>query len=97
MEATTRPAEEGGGETSTYPFEDWRYRYFEGIGENVELEFVDPTMSGEYKLTMDPSEKDALLYVPGRRPDRDGVDGSFEQAGSVLITRTERTWPRRWV
>src|ERR1700756_1762006 len=60
-----RPAEEGGGETSTYPFEDWRYRYLEGIGENVELEFVDPSMSGEYHLTMDPSEKDALTYVPG--------------------------------
>ena len=60
-----RPAEEGGGETSTYPFEDWRYRYLEGIGENVKLEFVDPTMSGEYHLTMDPSEKDALLMVPG--------------------------------
>jgi GWxTD domain-containing protein len=60
-----RPASEGGGETSTFPFEDWRYRYLEGIGENVELEFVDPTMTGEYKLTTDPSEKDALLYVPG--------------------------------
>ncbi len=60
-----RPADEGGGETSTYPFEDWRYRYLEGIGENVIIEFVDPTMSGEYKLTMDPSEKDALLMVPG--------------------------------
>jgi len=60
-----RPADEGGGETSTYPFEDWRYRYLEGIGNNVEIEFVDPTMTGEYKLTMDPSEKDALLYVPG--------------------------------
>lgn len=60
-----RPADEGGGETSTYPFEDWRYRYLEGIGENVELEFVDPTMTGEYHLTMDPSEKDALTYVPG--------------------------------
>jgi len=59
-----RPAEEGGGETTTYPFEDWRYRYLEGIGENVEIEFVDPTMTGEYHLTMDPSEKDALLYVP---------------------------------
>jgi GWxTD domain-containing protein len=59
-----RPAEEGGGETSTYPFEDWRYRYLEGMGENVELEFVDPTMTGEYHLTIDPSEKDALLYVP---------------------------------
>ncbi len=60
-----RPADEGGGETSTYPFEDWRYRYLEGIGNNVEIEFVDPTMTGEYHLTMDPSEKDALLYVPG--------------------------------
>ncbi|HUO33928.1 MAG TPA: GWxTD domain-containing protein [Candidatus Acidoferrum sp.] len=59
-----RPADEGGGETSTYPFEDWRYRYLAGIGENVELEFVDPTMTGEYHLTIDPSEKDALLYVP---------------------------------
>lgn len=60
-----RPADEGGGETSTFPFEDWRYRYLEGIGNNVEIEFVDPTMTGEYRLTMDPSEKDALLYVPG--------------------------------
>ncbi len=60
-----RPPEEGGGTTSTYPFEIWTYRYIEGIGNNVNLEFVDPTMSGEYHLTMDPSEKDALLYVPG--------------------------------
>ncbi|MGA2183515.1 MAG: GWxTD domain-containing protein [Bryobacteraceae bacterium] len=59
-----RPIEEGGGETSTYPFEDWRYRYIEGIGNNVNIEFVDPSMSGEYHMTMDPSEKDALLYVP---------------------------------
>ncbi len=60
-----RPIEEGGGETSTYPFEIWRYRYIEGIGSNIMIEFVDPTMSGEYRMTMDPSEKDALLYVPG--------------------------------
>jgi GWxTD domain-containing protein len=60
-----RPMEEGGGETSTYPFEDWRYRYLDGIGSNIEIEFVDPTMTGEYHMTMDPSEKDALLYVPG--------------------------------
>lgn len=59
-----RPPEEGGGETSTYPFEDWRYRYIDGIGNNIILEFVDPTMTGEYHLTMDPGEKDALLHVP---------------------------------
>ena len=28
-----RPDSEGGGETSTYPFEDWRYRYIDGIGD----------------------------------------------------------------
>jgi len=60
-----RPPEEGGGETSTFPFEQWRYRYIEGVGTNIIIEFVDPTMTGEYRMTMDPSEKDALLYVPG--------------------------------
>jgi len=59
-----RPIEEGGGTTSTYPFEKWRYRWIEGIGTDVIIEFVDPTMTGEYRMTMDPSEKDALLYVP---------------------------------
>jgi GWxTD domain-containing protein len=59
-----RPSEEGGGSTSTFPFEQWRYRYIEGIGSDIIIEFVDPTMSGEYHMTMDPSEKDALLYVP---------------------------------
>jgi GWxTD domain-containing protein len=59
-----RPPEEGGGETSTYPFEQWRYRYIDGIGTNIILEFVDPTMTGEYHLTIDPGEKDALLHVP---------------------------------
>ena len=60
-----RPMEEGGGSTTTYPWETWRWRYLEGIGENVIIEFVDTTGSGEYHMTMDPSEKDALLHVPG--------------------------------
>ncbi len=60
-----RPIEEGGGETSTFPFEKWRYRYIEGMGNDINIEFVDTTMTGEYHMTQDPSEKDALLYVPG--------------------------------
>ncbi len=59
-----RPMEEGGGETSTFPFEDWRYRYLEGIGQEVIIEFVDTCMCGEYHMTMDRSEKDALLMTP---------------------------------
>lgn len=59
-----RPMEEGGGETSTFPFEQWRYRYIEGIGQEVIIEFVDTCMCGEYHMTMDRSEKDALLMTP---------------------------------
>jgi len=59
-----RPMEEGGGETSTFPFEQWRYRYIEGIGQEIIIEFVDTCMCGEYHMTMDRSEKDALLMTP---------------------------------
>jgi GWxTD domain-containing protein len=59
-----RPMEEGGGSTSTFPFEQWRYRYLEGIGQEVIIEFVDTCMCGDYHMTMDRSEKDALLYTP---------------------------------
>ena len=59
-----RPIEEGGGSTATYPFEIWHYRYLEGIGENVNLEFVDTCQCGDYHYTIDRSEKDALKYVP---------------------------------
>lgn len=60
-----RPIEEGGGTTSTFPFEKWRYRWIEGVGQDIMIEFVDTTMTGEYRMTMDPSEKDALMMVPG--------------------------------
>ena len=59
-----RPIEEGGGETSTYPFEDWRYRHIDGIGDQVIVEFVDTCMCGEFHMTMDRGEKDALSEVP---------------------------------
>jgi GWxTD domain-containing protein len=59
-----RPIEEGGGSTSTFPFEDWRYRYLEDIGQEIMIEFVDTCMCGDYHMTMDRSEKDALLYTP---------------------------------
>jgi GWxTD domain-containing protein len=55
---------EGGGQTSVYPFERWRYRHIDGVGDDVELEFVDKTFTGEYRLAMDSEEKDALLTVP---------------------------------
>jgi GWxTD domain-containing protein len=60
-----RPVEEGGGDTSTFPFETWNYRYLDGVGENIDIEFVDSCQCGDYHFTIDPSEKDALQHTPG--------------------------------
>src|SRR5882724_1910240 len=60
-----REPQEGGGSTTTYPFEKWFYRYLPGVGSGVEIEFVDPTGSGEYRIARNPDEKDALLTIPG--------------------------------
>jgi GWxTD domain-containing protein len=63
--AYERPSYEGGGSTTTYPFEKWFYRYIPNVRSGVELEFVDPTGTGEYRLARNPDEKDAMLHVPG--------------------------------
>ena len=60
-----RQSYEGGGSTTTYPFETWFYRYLPGVGSGVEIEFVDPTGSGEYRIARNPDEKDAMLNIPG--------------------------------
>ncbi len=70
-----RPIDEGGGETSTFPFETWHYRYLEGVGDNIDIEFVDTCQCGDYHFTIDRSEKDALLHVPG------GGETMYEQMG----------------
>ena len=72
-----RPMDEGGGETSTFPFETWHYRYLEGIGDNIDIEFVDTCQCGDYHFTIDRSEKDALLHVPG------GGETLYEEMGKA--------------
>ncbi len=78
----TRPLQEGGGKTVTFPFEIWRYRNIEGVGSDIELEFADSTQTGEYKLTFNPFEKDALAHTPG------SGETMLEQQG--LATRSDR-------
>ncbi|PSH05408.1 MAG: GWxTD domain-containing protein [Acidobacteria bacterium] len=63
-----RDSSEGGGNTSTFPFERWRYRYLENIGNDVTIEFVDSCMCGDYHIALNPNEKDALLHTPGGGP-----------------------------
>jgi GWxTD domain-containing protein len=87
-----RPMEEGGGQTSTFPFEIWHYRYIEGIGENIDLEFVDTCQCGDYHFTIDRGEKDALLHTPnagltqweemGQAKKADRFKGGFENLGT---------------
>jgi GWxTD domain-containing protein len=95
-----RPADEGGGNTSTFPFETWHYRYIEGIGENVELEFVDTCQCGDYHFTIDRSEKDALLHTPGAgmttmekmgtAKQTDRFKGGLEQLGPGMLSSTQQ-------
>jgi hypothetical protein len=59
-----RPFNEGGGTTTTFPFEKWWYRHIDGVGDDIEIEFVDKSMTGEYRMAMSPDEKDALINVP---------------------------------
>jgi GWxTD domain-containing protein len=80
-----RPMEEGGGDTSTFPFEDWHYRNLEGIGQDITLEFVDPCICNDYHLTSDPNEKDALLHTP--------TAGNTEYENMGLASRTDRMNP----
>ena len=63
--AYDRPIWEGGGTTTTYPFEIWYYRHLDGVGDGLEIEFVDPTGTGEYRLARNANEKDAMQMVPG--------------------------------
>ncbi|HSE36065.1 MAG TPA: GWxTD domain-containing protein [Blastocatellia bacterium] len=91
--AYNRPSWEGGGSTTTYPFETWWYRYIEGIGSDIEIEFVDPSGTGEYRIARSPDEKDALLHVPnagltlaeslgmGNKADRVTGVGSYQTSG----------------
>lgn len=61
--AYERTPEEGGGSTTAFPFEDWRYRHIDGIGEDITIEFVDTTFTGDFHMTTDPCEKDALAHT----------------------------------
>jgi GWxTD domain-containing protein len=96
-----RPMEEGGGTTSTFPFEVWHYRYLEGIGDNIDLEFVDTCQCNDYHLTIDRSEKDALKNVAGAGATlyeqmgladrKDRSTGGLEQLGKGPMSSSQQS------
>ena len=94
-----RPIDEGGGQTQTYPFEVWNYRHLSGVGDNINIEFVDTCMCGDYHMTINRAEKDALLHVPGGGPTlyeemgrsskKDRFNGGLEQLGPGPMSASE--------
>ena len=96
-----RPMEEGGGSTSTFPFEVWHYRYLPSVGDNIDIEFVDTCMCGDYHATIDRSEKDALKHTPGAgltqyeemgmSEKKDRFNGGLEQLGSGPMSSTQQS------
>src|ERR1700687_5741687 len=78
-----REASEGGGSTTVYPFEKWFYRYLPNVRNGAEIEFVDPTGTGEYRLARNPDEKDALLNIPGAGQTLDEMLGLSTKADRV--------------
>jgi GWxTD domain-containing protein len=96
-----RPMDEGGGNTATFPFEIWHYRYLEGIGDNIDIEFVDSCMCGDYHMTIDRSEKDALKHTPGAgqtlyeqmgmAKQSDRFSGGLEQLGKGPMSEQQQS------
>jgi GWxTD domain-containing protein len=96
-----RPIDEGGGETSTFPFEVWHYRYLEGVGDNIDLEFVDTCQCGDYHFTIDRGEKDALKNVPnagltqyeemGQAKKADRFKGGLENLGTGPMSTQQQS------
>lgn len=94
-----RPMDEGGGSTQTFPFEVWNYRHLDGIGENIDIEFVDSCMCGDYHMTTNRAEKDALLHTPGGGPTMweetgqakrsDRFNNGFEQIGAGPLSSAQ--------
>jgi GWxTD domain-containing protein len=90
-----RPSYEGGGSTTTYPFEVWFYRHLDDVGDGLEIEFVDPTGSGEYRIARNANEKDALLFVPGAGQTLGEQLGTEDRADRISgINNNNRTYGR---
>lgn len=85
-----RPANEGGRSTTSYPFEKWFYRYIAGVGSGVEIEFVDATGSGEYRIARDSGEKNALAHIPGYAGPDSNINAAYLRPEDSPLGRIER-------
>jgi len=72
----THPQAEDGQNYAGLPVETWSYRYLEGVGMDVVIDFVDICGCGDYRMRMPEEIRNALLLAPselvGRRTEMHG-------------------------
>ena len=76
-----------GNASNPHPYQQWRYRYIEGVGTNVILEFEDRDGTGDYQMTKDPSAMPAK-YAKWLRETLQHLE-----AGMAIGLRVEQTGP----
>ena len=79
------------GQDGRPPFEEWLYRYIEGIGNDVILEFIDPLSSGEYRLTLDPHGAGAAAGRSQVAPERIRVGAKVQERN--LLSKVDPIYP----
>src|SRR6202008_4140217 len=68
----------------------WFYRHIPGVGSGVEIEFVDATGSGEYRIARDIDEKNALAHVPGYAGPDSNINAAYLRPEDSPLGRIER-------
>ena len=84
---------EGGNSITAWPFESWRYRYLPNIGQNVELEFVDKSGTGEFTLAVNQYEKYNMAHLHGQGRAATDLFGKMLEQGRWNTQRLELRSP----
>lgn len=76
---------------SPTPREEWLYRHIEGIGDEVMVEFTDPTGTGDYRMTKDPHPPTGSASPNFNSSERVRVPSKIQEKN--LILRVEPIYP----
>jgi len=89
-ETAWRPPK-GAPDSVKYSWENWHYKYVEGLGENADVEFVDVAGSGKYLLRIGPKDKNASIFEPYHNIGRD--DPAPASPKEVRLDSYIGAWP----
>ncbi len=84
---------EGNNTITAWPFESWRYRHLPTIGQNVELEFVDKSGTGEFKLAVNQYEKYNMAHLHGQGRAATDLFGKLLEEGRLNTRAAELRTP----